>query len=75
MQQFRSAPEVEESVEMSEGLCNLSLVSNQDGESGSGTSQEQSGTPVPPVEDFTDSNKPSSLNKMVDFHHIKNIST
>ncbi|XP_056605475.1 serine/threonine-protein kinase 33 isoform X2 [Triplophysa dalaica] len=64
MQQFRSAPEDEESVEMSEGLCNLSLVSNQDGESGSGTSQEQSGTPVPPVEDFTDSNKPSSLNKM-----------
>lgn len=71
MQQFRSAPEDEESVEMSEGLCNLSLISNQDGESGSGTSQELSGTPVPPVEDFTDSNKLSSLNKMVGIVHIK----
>lgn len=75
MQQFRSASEDGESLEMSDGLCNLSLISNQNGESESGTSQELLEIPVPPVEDFTDSNKLSSMNKTVAVFHIKNIST
>ncbi len=67
MRQFRNAPEDEESVEMSEGLQNLSLTSSQNKGSGPRTSQELSVTPAPPedVIDSSSSSKPSTPNKKV----------
>ncbi|XP_016323891.1 serine/threonine-protein kinase 33-like isoform X1 [Sinocyclocheilus anshuiensis] len=63
MRQFRNAPEDEESVEMSEGLQNLSLTSSQDKGSGPRTSQELSVTPAPPEDVIDSSSKPSTPNK------------